>query len=310
MARSTASLKDPYQLPPMRAEKRIVPLPVDISRMAFEGRSGGAQGDYHRADMTKDLTPDDYLQTQAISTRDLAAGLTDFIYVRLLDRGPDGSDLTFRFLINPDSISASRQVIDAESLTRAGLQTGIWGDLLDITASGSTGGQYFAGGLVDGHSEYSLVDRNLQQLITIYENNGCWFEGESGLDPGWGSDVSLKQLGSQADVTLVFGNFVWSGCFTELSIDETADNPYYNKFSFSFMAWKERFKDDSPWINSIRNDQYFGHAYELYRRKKKGTNSTLYANDEEAAASGRMLFTSPTDEVRPSDVPAFQRKLL
>lgn len=305
-------------LPPMRGSKRILPIPVDISSLAFEGRAGGGRSgpdllgrltsgyteflsdtvtqDYRSAEMTRPIASDDFNLSRAVDPTNLAQGLTDFIYVKLKGRGPDGGDLVFRFLINPNSVQASRQVIDGEAQTRAGIQTGIWGDLLDISVSGATAGSYFAGSLVDAHEEYSLSNRNLRELVSVYENNGFWFEGEAQGDPSYPNDMTRKLIQLHGDVILAFGNFLWMGAFTEMSIDETADNPYYNKFSFSFMAWKERFRSESPWRNSIENDQYFGHAYEIY--KQQGGSPAAPAVDNRLTdASGAPLADSTLDQL-------------
>ena len=281
--------------PPTRGEKRFVPLPVDISTLAFVGREGSGDN-YAASTVTRDLTSEDFLQTRVRNSMAYAAGFTQYMGVRLQGRGENGSDLTYTFLVNPDTLNASRQTLDGEALTRSGLQTGIWGDTLDITISGATAGQYFAGTLVDGHSEYSLSERNFQNLVSIYENNGSWFEGEGQ------ADVTRKQLSAHGDVTLFFGNFIWSGCFTELTVDDTADTPYYSKFSLGFMAWRERFRSDSPWRNSVRVDDYYGHAYEIYSRKK-AAQVTPVADTSNATS----VITGETDITK---VPAYQRKMV
>lgn len=281
--------------PPTRAEKRFVTLPVNISSLAFEGREGSGDG-YRASTVTHPLGGEDFIQTRVKDSMAYAAGFTQYMGVRLQGRGERGEDLTYTFLVNPDTLTASRQTLDGEALTRAGLQTGIWGDTLDITISGATTGQYFAGTLVDGHSEYSLSERSFQNLVSIYENNGSWFEGEGE------ADMARKQLSSHGDVTLFFGNFIWSGCFTDLTIDDTADTPYYNKFSIGFMAWRERFRSDSPWRNSIRVDDYYGHAYEIYSRKKVAA-----VTPKASTSNATSVITGETDA---SKVPAYQRKML
>lgn len=280
--------------PPTRGEKRFVTLPVEISSLAFVGRTGSGDS-YAAAEGTKELGGEDFIQTRVKSNMAYAAGFTQYMGVRLQGRGERGEDLTYTFLVNPDTLSASRQTLDGEALTRSGLQTGIWGDTLDITISGVTAGQYFAGTLVDGHSEYSLSERNFQNLVSIYENNGSWFEGEGQ------ADITRKQLSAHGDVTLFFGNFIWSGCFTELTIDDTADTPYYSKFSIGFMAWRERFRSDSPWRNSVRVDDYYGHAYEIYSRKNAAKKATASTSNSTAVITG---------ETDISKVPAYQRKML
>jgi hypothetical protein len=293
----------PYLLPPMRGEKRVFPIPVNITELPFDGVDGGDGSgyesilsskviqSYNRVTGKKTISDVDFDQSRVTRVANLTAGLTDFIYVRLKHRGlGKGDDAIFKFLVNPENIQVSRQVVDAEALTRAGLQTGIWGDLIDINLAGVTAGQYFAGVLVDEYSDYSASNRNLMELVSVYENNGVWFEGETGVNPAaMPASAARKQIQMQADVTLVFGNFIWSGCFTDLSVEDTVDTPYYNKFNLGFMAWRERFKSTSPWQNSIAanpTDEYFGHAYELYqKRAKKPEPPSLTANSLEASKS-------------------------
>lgn len=296
-----------WLLPPMRGEKVVYPVPVRIKDLPFEGVDAGDGAgyadilsskviqSYKRKTGQKPITGLDFDQSRVTRIADKAAGLTDYIYVRLKHRGlGKGEDAVYKFLVNPETIQVSRQVVDAEAMTRAGMQTGIWGDTLDITISGVTAGQYFAGVLIDGYSDYSASNRNLQELVAVYENNGSWFEGETGAAPAaMAPDATRKQIQMHADVQLVFGNFIWFGCFTNLSVDDTADTPYYNKFNLSFMAWKERFKSSSPWRNSIAPDaseEYRGHAYELYqKRAKKPEKASPTSNDLTAAKAAPVL---------------------
>ena len=330
MARATAVNPNNWTtLPPTRWNQRFSLLPVDISSLAFEGRSGGGrQGSsgylgmdtdeivqsYARAIGTKDLSRSDFEQTQVNSAAYLAAGLTDFIYVKLKGRGEDGGDLIYRFLINPSNVDASRQVVDGEAQTRMGLTTGIWGDLLDITVSGTTAGSYFAGSLVDEHDEYSASNRNFKELLAVYENNGCWFEGEAMGDPSLPGDITRKLIQLHGDVTLVFGNFIWSGAFTEMSLDETSDTPYYNKFSFSFMAWRERFASGSPWRDSITNEDYYGHAYEVYKQKGGSATPETVSNSLPDAQGGILhdaTLEQLDDTVSNPDLPMnIQKKMM
>lgn len=306
-----------WLLPPMRSAKRIMPIPVDIPELPFQGSEGGGGGGYesilsskivqtyNRVEGQKTISPVDFSQSRVAT---LTAGLTDYIYIRLKHRGlAKGDDVVFKFLVNPETLQVNRQVVDAESLTRAGMQTGIWGDLLDINLAGVTAGQYFAGVLVDEYSDYAASNRNLMELVSVYENNGVWFEGETGAKPvGFPAAEARKQIQLQADVTLAFGNFIWSGCFTSLTVDDSADTPYYNKFSLGFMAWRERFKSTSPWQNSIAAapaDAYRGHAYELYQKRAvKPPTPELTTNKLAAAGAGPVQGLSANPAALFSDM--------
>lgn len=341
MAESTPKPSEMFNLPPTRGDKRIVGLPVNTKTLPFEGRSGGGDANPTKSDIDKtfgagstftqrlmsdkavqtygpatgtlDLTPSAFEQLRVTRQANTAAGLTDYIYIKLKGRAKDGGDLKWKFLVNPETIQVNRQVIDAESMSRAGLQTGIWGDLLDISIQGVTAGQYFAGVLVDAYAEHSRSVSSLLELIAVYENNGTWFEGEITGNVAAAAAYTRKQIQFQADVILAFGNFIWHGCFTELSVDDSADTPYYNKFSLGFMAWKERYRTDSPWRSSIANDQYFGHAHEVFRKVKKKDDKSPSDLDKQAAANppagagGGTGGLGDTVNTNPGGVPAEEK---
>ena len=320
MADPKTRVLEGFTLPPTRGAKRIVGISVDTTTLPFEGRKGGGDDSgvgkasllaatqkafggklpsftqalhsdkvvqtYTTAQGTKALSQLDFEQTRVRQDVGLASGLMgDFIYIKLKSRGFGGADLVWKFLVNPETIQINRQVVDAESMSRAGLQTGIWGDLTDISISGVTAGQYFAGVLVDMYGEQSRSFSSVMELMAVYENNGTWFEGESTGNAAAADAITRKQMQIQADVELAYGNFIWSGCFTEMTLDDSADTPYYNKFTLGFMAWKERFRRDSPWRNSISDNQYFGHAYELYERPKKAADKAPNSQEKEAAGA-------------------------
>lgn len=334
MADPKTRVLEGFTLPPVRGAKRIVGIPISATTLPFEGRTGGGddsgigpnflknkvkqafggklpsfnqalQSDtvvqtYSPAQGTRSLSQLDFEQTRVRRDGNLASGpMGDFIYVKLKKRGFGGADLIWKFLVNPETIQVNRQVVDAESMSRAGLQTGIWGDLIDISISGVTAGQYFAGVLVDMYGEQSRSFSSMMELVSLYENNGTWFEGEATGNAAAAAAITRKQIQLQADVEVAFGNFIWSGCFTELTLSDSADTPYYNKFTLGFMAWKERFRKDSPWRNSISENQYFGHAYELYERPLKAADKAPNAQEKEAAAAtSAATATTPSDVVK------------
>ena len=85
--------------------------------------------------------------------------LTDYMLVRIPNRQSNSNTdgvFTFRFLINPKTVSISRQTLDSHSMARGGYQFGIWGeDTIDIHLNGQTAGQYFQSGLTDSWERYS-----------------------------------------------------------------------------------------------------------------------------------------------------------
>ena len=325
-----------FIFPPTRAEMTILPLPVADTFVTFEGEGDVYQdgtpnptptpnpdpsladlgavmgigsrfspGNVGLANAVKALSALDFLQTLRMDPARYAAGLTDYMSITLRDRAGTGQPLIFKFLINPNTIQMNRQVVDAETMTRSGMLMGIWGDTLDVTMSGQTAGQYFAGVLVDGSQAYSLSYLNLMQLVSVYENNGSWFEGEilqNGLTSVPTSPLTRHQIQMQADVQLVWQNHIWYGCFTDLSIDQDAEHPHVCKFSLSFMTWKERFKSSSPWRNSLENRGYFGHAYEIYPKNSGGVGISQLPVHALAVEAAKVSSPGTPD---PSFLPGF-----
>ena len=296
---------DPRYLPvPIRDSKRVMRLPSDMTEIPFDGRQGGGDSDkqYSPAQGMRTLSRGDYEQNQVALLALRAGGLTDYISIKLKGRGADGiAPLSFDFLINPETISINHQVVDADSLTRGGPQVGIWGETTNVTISGCTAGQYFAGQLVDVFGEYSMSYHNFMQLVQVYENNGAWFEGEA-VSNDLGGMGSNRQIQIHADVELRFGNFIWSGCFTEMSVDDTADSPFYNKFTMGFMVWRERYADSSPWRNSLASGvSTRGHAYESSsvqaalqaKRNSLGKSMQSEASGLPLIPTSNMVFGGP-----------------
>ncbi len=247
----------PALQPPMRPERRVLNLPARTDAVPILGANGVSD--------QLQLSPSDTLQSNingALGTT--ADGYFDYFSIKLKDRGPaSGTDLVFKFLINPNMVSVNRETVDAQTFARGGWQTGIWGDTTDISISGVTPGQYYANGLEDGNLEATLSYRNLMELLAVYENNGYWYEAESQGNSYLPAASTRKQIKLHADVEFTFGNFIWKGMFQHMSVNDDATKPYLKAFDLSFTVWKERFRGSSPWRDSLHNNIYRGHAYEL-----------------------------------------------
>lgn len=278
---------------PGRAEKRIIPVPVqtidflnpslarktkDWSWRELFGSQPQAGFKENEVNVRASSSVADYEQALARST------FTDYIVIRLKDRAKGtGVPLVFRFLVNPHTINVSRNSIDAQSMTRAGWQLGIWGDdAIDIRLEGVTAGQYFTLGLTNNFSEHTASYRNFMEFVSLFENNGYWFEGEDIDNSTLANDAVRRRIRFHSDVELKVGNFVWSGCFTDLEFTEDADKPFQISFSASFMAWKERFMEASPWRDSLHNNVYRGHAYEYSRNLKQAAQEKKEAEKKAA----------------------------
>ena len=271
---------DPNLLPidlPTRGENINIVAPANTNVFPQTiPNSAGIDPSFNFADS---ITSDDYFETYAKST------LTDYVTIKIRGRKDSYNtdrDLVYRFLINPESLTISRDTIDAQSMTRAGWQMGVWGEnFIKISGKGTTAGQYFASTLNDAFGEYSASYRNMQSLVTLFENNGYWFEGEQFDNGPLSSNLSRRRIKKHSDVIFQVGNFIWFGMFQSLTVTETADTPFFNTFSFNFIAWKERYSQSSPWTSNMStSDNYLGHAYELKTKQTDLVKSDLKLNTE------------------------------
>jgi hypothetical protein len=264
---------------PIRGEKRILPVPINPSAMSDEfeqlydqsGMNSPEDTGYANTGRTELVQYDDFY---VHASKAGLGQLTDFVTIRILNRGqtasgsPDSStNATYRFLINPSQVQISRSTLDAQAFARSGWQFGIWGeDSVSITLAGKTAGQYWAFGITDRYQQYSQSYRNLEQLQVVFENNGYWFEGEQTAEGPLAANFARRRIKMHQDVELTVGNFIWYGCFEQLEISQNANSPFLADFNLTFVAWKERFRDTSPYGNQIRNDVQRGHAYSAYQK--------------------------------------------
>ena len=256
----------PNQLP-IRGEKRIIPSFVNVSDTQTQIDAGiSANGSNVDPNAQIGIDTTDFLITAAMKP------FVDYIVILIPHRGttngqPDPSQsAAFRFIINPATVQVQRTMVDAQSMTRAGWQFGVWGeDTLNISLQGQTAGQYFALGTTDAFQSFTKSYRNLAQLVMVFENNGYWFEGEqAGVGPLNAADFTRRRIKMHQDVILVCGNFIWYGMFDSLTVSQDAEKPFLANFSLTFTAWKERFRTSSPYIDNIHNDVQRGQTYGQY----------------------------------------------
>ena len=237
---------------PIRGEKHLVPISVS----SIEDDALTANDFQVSSEITAALEP-----------------LTDFITITVQNRGINASgnsDTTqnaiYRFLINPSTVQINRSTLDNQSYARGGWQFGIWGeDFIRVSMSGKTAGQYFAFGLTDAYAEYTESFRNLEMLIDTFENNGYWFEGEKGYGNIQALSFNRRPIKMHQDVIMTCKEFIWYGMFDSLEVSQDADSPFLSSFTMSFVAWKERFRSDSPYYNSISNNVQRGNSYTVYQ---------------------------------------------
>jgi hypothetical protein len=214
----------------------------------------------------------------------------DYVVIRLPHRGltaTGAADPTqaayYRFLINPSSISVTKQTEDSQTLARSGWQFGVWGEgFTTVTLSGKTAGQYFTNGITNYFQKYTYSYRNLQQLMLVFGNNGYFYEGEVQGSPSVIAQqaFSRRRIKMHQDVELMVGNFIWSGMFQSLTVSQDADNPFLATFELQFMAWKERYRASSPYQNSIANNIQRGHSYGVYLQDTNGMATSTAAQTQ------------------------------
>jgi hypothetical protein len=275
----------PQQLP-IRGEKRIIPSPISPTDASIEFEAAYlASG--QQPPHTPLVSDKDFNITAALSP------YVDYVVVRLPNRGlggngqPDGMPAVYRFLINPSQVVVSRTTLDGQAFARSGWQIGVWGeDAFMVNLTGKTAGQYFAFGTTDAYQYFTESYRNLEQLQVVFENNGYWFEGEQAAEGPLGADFNRRIIKMHADVELIVGNFMWYGMFDSLTLSQAAEAPFLMNFQISFVAWKERFRQGSPYKDTIHNDIKRGHSYGAWQ-----TTALAVQQTQQAAASSPYSTT-------------------
>lgn len=248
---------------------------------------------------TPNPTAQDFIITAAEAPQ---MGMSNYITIRIAGRSPtsDGvfsatDSACYWFLINPSEAQISRQTLDEQTLTRGGWQIGIQGeDFITITLTGKTPGKYFEFGTTDYFTQGSLSYRNLLALELLFENNGYWFEGEQ-IQTSLSSLQATKRIKMHADVELTVGEFIWYGMFETFEITEDADTPFTADFTIVFSAWKETFRKNTPYPNSIGGDIQRGHVPVVYTTPSNLTTGTWNSSDTSNANTAvSSLITSNT----------------
>jgi hypothetical protein len=250
------------------------------------------------------LTSNEILQAANIAVA--LKPLTNYITIRVQNRGintignPDPTqDAVYRFLINPSTVQINHSTLDNQSYSRGGWQFGVWGeDFVRISLSGKTAGQYFAFGLTDAYAEYTKSFRNLEMLIDTFENNGYWFEGEAAYGNTQALSFSRRPIKMHQDVILNCKEFIWYGMFDTLEVSQDADNPFLSNFTMSFVAWKERFRGDSPYYNNMPNNVQRGNSYTVYQNAMNPNS-----NPNITVTPPSMTGTSTSAQTQPPQPP-------
>jgi hypothetical protein len=302
---------------PIRGEKRIIPSNVDPDQLnstfekidLYKGPNGQmlppdklpGYGTKGGAGRTKLVQQGDFKTVLAMKP------YVDYVIVRIPHRGlgtngmPDTDAFAvYRFLINPSQVQIQRTTLDAQAMSRAGWQIGVWGeDSVTISLTGKTAGQYWSFGITDRYQPFTESYRNLLQLQMVHENNGYWFEGEQLGEGPLAADFTRRRIKMHEDVQLIVGNFMWYGMFESLNISQEAETPWYAEFQMTFIAWKERFRSGSPYNDTIHNDIQRGHSYSAFASAATATQR----NQVPVATSSVPDTILPPTQTPPSPMP-------
>lgn len=260
------TLIDNARKPPTKSD--VMQLPIRSERVVVQ------------TSITPTITAATADALTSVEGYDLAAALkpfTDYIVFRIPHRGTSTAGVSqsnlpayYRFLINPRTIQISHQMLDSQAMTRDGWKFGVWGEtFVQITFSGKTAGQYFNLGLTDMFREFTESYHNLLELQNLFDNNGYWFEGETpakGTSPSTSvlSSLTKRRIKMHQDVEVFCGEMIWSGMFDRLTVTQSADTPFLSDFTLNFTAWKERYRHDSPYRNSLPCNLQRGHTYQVF----------------------------------------------
>jgi hypothetical protein len=308
----------PTQLP-IRGEKRIIPAPVSPSDMNDEFEQAyfkSGQKPPNVKGYADSSARQQLVEASDFNVHTALSPYVDYVTIRLYNRGlggngtPDGNPAVYRFLINPSQVQINRTTLDGQAFARSGWQIGVWGeDSIQINLTGKTAGQYFAFGLTDKYQPYTESYRNLEQLQVVFENNGYWFEGEKAAEGPLAADFSRRIIKMHADVELNVGNFKWYGMFDSLTLSQSADEPFLMTFQISFIAWKERFRKESPYPDLIHNDTKRGADYGSWQQtalaaqkasQQIGINGVVVLPPEPSVSEIDALLPEPAISATPS----------
>lgn len=293
---------------PIRGDKSIIPSPVNSSTAATKTANRAGIGQLSTPTQSVNGTT----FADAFSIAAALEPLTDFISVRLQNRGldmqgnPDPTqDAIFRFLINPQTLNINHQTLDQQAFLRGGWQFGVWGDdFVRITMSGKTAGEYFVLGLTGGFAEFTESYRNLTQLQLVVENNGYWYEGEQAIGSSNALTPSFARriIKMQQDVILTAKEFIWNGMFESIEVQQDSELPFLASFSVSFIAWKERFRSDSPYYDSKHSDLQLGNSYQAFSALTR-KQSVVTPTDQTSVPTSSMTAPAPAPSAQNGSTP-------
>lgn len=141
------------------------------------------------------------------------------------------SNATFPYMVmhmNPSSWEESYTKLITRQATRGGFLEQHWGEELDsITASGSSGMFVsVASGLSALNRKATIGYRKYLDLVALYKNNGLVYDQRG--------NVVLK-----GGLNLHFDSNIYNGYFENLTVTESADNPYTFELSWTFKVYHQ-----------------------------------------------------------------------
>ena len=140
---------------------------------------------------------------------------------------PQGNPI-FPYMVmhmNPENFDESFTKLITRQVTRGGYLEQHWGEELDnITCSGSTGAFIsIRSGLSVLNRKASIAYRKHLELVALYRNGGHVYDQRGNIVMHGG-------------INLHFDSNIFHGFFENLTVNETADNPFTFTVDFSFKV--------------------------------------------------------------------------
>lgn len=145
----------------------------------------------------------------------------------------NGNRLQFQLLINPTSMNHGKTSSVANSFTRDGYITQVWGTNQALLTSNRTTTAFMieGGGLTNTARRRSLAYGNFLSFLFTYRNNGYQF-----YDPTNLKQQLTRVINMIHGVEMYYDNQTFMGHFNNFTIDENAERPFLFDYNFEFVV--------------------------------------------------------------------------
>jgi hypothetical protein len=156
--------------------------------------------------------------------------------ISIYNQQTNTDEVSLTLLINPEDLTIGQSTIAANSYTRRGWVTNLWGkQQTTISGSGSTAGFYVQGeGLSNFSRRNSLGFINFQTLIALFKNNGYYFHTDQ-KDNTYFKDSS-RVISVLDQIKIEYDGTSYVGSFSTFSYDDVAEMPYRMTYNIEYVS--------------------------------------------------------------------------